>query len=97
MSEYRWGVLLRGLLRQNRECSLSKLLLLEELEEWGGELSSLALERRLKLKALRVLLADARREGLIEVRQDKNDGKMWRLSEEGRRVLNDTKRRCGSE
>ena len=78
---------LRALLRQNRECSLSMYLLLLELAH-EEELSSLALERRLRLKGVRTLIHDAqcRRERWIACREAP-DGKFWRLTREGRAVL----------
>ncbi len=76
------------MLRQNRECSISMYLLLLKLEE--GELSSLALEQRLGIKAVRLLIHEVqnRRDRWITYREEPGSGKMWRLMREGRDVLN---------
>lgn len=86
---------LRALLRQNRECSISMYLLLLELEE--GELSSLALERRLGIKAVRMLIHEAqdRQDRWITYREEPGSGKMWRLTREGRNVLNRMQQQIG--
>lgn len=86
---------LRALLRQNRECSISMYLLLLELED--GELSSLALERRLGIKAVRMLIHEAqdRRDRWITYREEPGSGKIWRLTKEGRAVLNRMQKQMG--
>lgn len=86
---------LRALLRQNRECSISMYLLLLELED--GELSSLALERRLGIKAVRMLIHEAqdRRDRWITYREEPGSGKIWRLTKEGRAVLNRMQKQIG--
>lgn len=86
---------LRALLRQNRECSISMYLMLQELEE--GELSSLALERRLGIKAVRMLIHEAqdRRDRWITYREEEGSGKIWRLTKEGRAVLNRMQQQMG--
>lgn len=88
----RFSAVCRGFLRPRRACSISRLLLLSEL--WGGELSSLALERRLRHYGLvnpRVLLKEDA-EGLIR-RLERVDGVYWVLSERGRLVLTEAVRR----
>lgn len=86
---------LRALLRQTRECSISMYLLLLELDE--GELSSLALERRLGIKAVRMLIHEAqnRKDRWITYREEPGSGKMWRLTKEGRGVLNRMRNQIG--
>lgn len=95
MSRRKIKRVLRALLRQNRECSLSMLLLLAELEE--EELSSLALERRLQINGVRMLIHDAqnRRERWITYREDDGNGKLWRLTPEGIAILARLRDRLG--
>lgn len=70
-------------------------LLLLELDE--GELSSLALERRLGIKAVRMLIHEAqdRKDRWITYREELGSGKMWRLTKEGRGVLNRMRNQIG--
>lgn len=86
----RFSSVCRFFLRPRRPCSISRFLLLAEL--WGGELSSLALERRLKGYGLvnpRVLLNDSG--GLVH-RLVREDGICWVLSERGEKVLTEAVR-----
>ena len=86
----RFSSVCRFFLRPRRPCSISRFLLLAEL--WGGELSSLALERRLKGYGLvnpRVLLNVSG--GLVH-RLVREDGICWVLSERGEQVLTEAVR-----
>ena len=80
--------LLSGLLRPQRECSIGMYLLLLELYA-DGELSSLALERRLKQAGLqnpRQYVHGAASNGWVRCIEH-DDGKSWRLTATGNAVL----------
>lgn len=83
-----YSLVVSSLLRNARECSLPELLILLELEG-AGELSTLALVRRLEergVKNARMTILRAEAMQLIDCEQ-REDGKWWRMSAEGRAVL----------
>lgn len=93
-------VVLSALLRPRRDCSLSMYLLLLELYA-DGELSAMAIERRLKLAGMtnpRQLFAEGTMRRWIVFAED-GDGKRWRLTSEGQAVVAGLLRRinCSQE
>lgn len=89
-----------SMMRGNRECQISMLMLLTELA-LDGELSSMALDRRLHkrgIKNVRMLLhmAQSRHERLIACRFDAHgDGRFWHLTQAGYDVLERAMKRAG--
>lgn len=82
--------LLRGLLRSQRECSISEYLVLIELANEGGPLSTTALERRLRgpgMKNPRQAVSSARRHRWVVCHGADDGGSEWSLTEEGRAVV----------
>lgn len=57
----------------------------------------MALERRLGIKAVRMLIHEAqdRKDRWITYREELGSGKMWRLTKEGRGVLNRMRNQIG--
>lgn len=86
----RWyAMVVSSLLRNERECSLSELLILLEIDE-AGELSTLALERRLHahgVKNARMVLTRAEQLRFVVQADRREDGRWWRLTEKGEGVL----------
>lgn len=79
---------LSALLRPRRDCSLSMYLLLLELYT-DGELSAMAIERRLKLAGManpRQLFCEGLAHRWLAYTEDA-DGKRWRLTGEGQAVV----------
>lgn len=83
-------VTLRGLLRSQRECSISVYLVLLELAGSSRPLSTTALERRLRgpgMQNPRQALSDARLHGWASCVGAELRGSEWSLTERGRALV----------